>query len=160
VASYATFEDVTTRAGRYGSLFSVAGKEPDEETIEDLLTNVSDELAAAISARGHDAANLSATEKAALVDVTAYGALARALAGVPGDSGLDELKAYATALWTTGLAGIATGTHALIALLESGGGGASAGSFWEDEPGYDPEGAEETALSDSLAPTFAKGQSL
>jgi hypothetical protein len=160
VASYATFEDVTTRAGRYGSLFSVAGKQPDEETVEDLLENVSGELAAAITARGHDAENLSAAAKAALVDTAAYGALARALAGVPGDDKLNELKAYATALWTAGLNAIAKGTHAVIALLESGGGGASAGSFWEDEPSYDPRSAEEAALPDSVAPTFVKGQAL
>ncbi len=158
MAAYATFKDVETRAGRFKSLFSVAGKEPDEESIETLLENVSAELDSAITARGHDPAALSAPQKAAIVDVTAYGALARALASVPGDD-VQELREYAEGVWRIAYAALMGGTHVLIVSLESGSGG-SAGSFWEAEPEYDPDSAEELALSDSLSPGFAKGMSL
>lgn len=161
--AYATFADVETRAGRYAGLFTVAGKQPDEESVNDLLENVSDELAAALGARGHDPNALTTAEKAALVDTTAYGALARALASVPGDDKLKELRAYAERMWTASLTGIAKGTHAVIALLEAGASGASAGSFWDEEPGYGrPEQVEAEAneLTASTAPAFSKGMAL
>lgn len=161
MAAYATFTDVEARAGRYAPLFSVAGKQPDQPTVTGLLANTAAEIDGAIKARGFDPVTMDAAAKAALLDLNAYGALSRALASVPsGDKGLDDLKAYAQKLWTAGMEAIAKGSHAAIALLEASGGGASAGSFWGDEPGYDPWGAEETDLSDSLAPSLRKGQAL
>ena len=158
MASYATFADVETRAGRFKEVFSVAGKFPDEEAVESLLENVSAEIDAAIAGRGHTPADLTTAQKASIVDVTAYAALARALAGVPGDE-IQELREYAEGVWASGLAAISAGTHVLIAVLESSG-GASAGSFWDAEPEYDPWVGAEAALSDSLAPGFRKGMAL
>lgn len=163
MASYATFQDVEARAGRYASIFHVAGKQPDEDTVEALLENVSAELDAAIAARGHSVP-VTGAAASALVDTTAYGALGRALASVQsGDKALDELKAYAQKMWTAALEAIAKGTHAAIAVLDASGGGASAGDFWSDEPEYGrPEQVEAEArtLTTSTAPSFAKGQSL
>ncbi|HLE98970.1 MAG TPA: hypothetical protein VI540_03660 [Gaiellaceae bacterium] len=163
MASYATFADVEARAGRYAPLFSVAGKQPDETTIEKLLVDVEAEINAAIAARGISTPVTDAAAKAALLDVTAYGALARALIGVPGDDGLEELQKYAQAVWLAALAAIAKGTFPAVAALESAGAGASAGDFWEENPDYGtPEQvqAEALTLTPSLAPGFAKGQSL
>lgn len=162
--AYAAFSDVEARAGRYASVFSVAGKQPDEETIETLLVNVSAELDAAIAARGHPVPVTDDAAEAALVDTTAYGVLARALASIPsGDDSLDDLREYAQSLWTAALAGIAKGTHVVILLLEAGGGGASAGDFWAENPDFGTDAqiaSEARSLTSSLAPGFAKGQSL
>src|SRR3990172_1026631 len=164
MAAYARLAEVEEGAGGYASLFSVAGKQADEDTVESLLADVSAELDAAIAARGHATPVSDAGAKAALVDTTAYGALARALASVPsGDKGLDDLKAYAQALWSKALDAVAKGTHAALALLEAGGGGATAGDLWSEEPGFGtPEQvkAEAQTLTASLAPAFAKGQPL
>lgn len=163
MAGYATFEDVRARAGRYAGLFDVAGKQPDQTTLEALLVDVSGELDAAIKTRGHDVPVTDATVKSALVDVTAYGALARALAGVPGDDGLEELRDYAQAVWNTAVTAIGRGTLLAITLLESGAGGTSAGDLWSDEPAYDPA-ADDLAIAEqsrgSLGPGFQKGQTL
>lgn len=176
MASYAAFSDVEARAGRYGSLFSVAGKQPDEETIESILTDLSAELDAAISGRGFDPATMSAAAKAALLDTAAYGALSRTLASVPsGDKGLDELKLYARKLWGAAMGdpssntaagqrgSIASGTHPVIALLGWTEAGPTAGNFWDDNPGFGTNEqieAEARTLTASLAPGFAKGQTL
>jgi hypothetical protein len=159
VASYATFDDVLARAGRFGGIFSVAGKQPDEETIETLLEQVSGDLNAGIAALGHTIP-VTGTAAGALIDTAAYGALARALASVPGDDDQDALQAFADRMWLAALAAISGRTHGVILLLEAGAGGASAGSFWEDEPSYDPDVAPETDLIPSLAPAFHKGQTL
>lgn len=158
MAVYATFADVETRAGRFAPLFTVAGKQPDEASVTGLLADVSGELAAAITSRGHDAAALSVSQLAALVDLTAYGALARALAAVPGDE-VQELREYASSVWLAGLASVLDGSHVLIEVLESTG-GSSAGSFWDDEPEYDPRSVTELDVPVSVAPAFAKGQTL
>lgn len=161
--AFATFTDVEARAGRYAPLFQVAGKQPDQDTVNALLVDVSAELTGALVARGFDAPYDSAAT-AALVDVAAYGALARALASVPaGDRSLDELKAYATQVWAAGLAAVAAGVHPAVAVLEGAGGGASAGSFWGDEPEYGQAGVVVPSAEDvgePLAPGFWKGQTL
>jgi hypothetical protein len=163
VAGYAAFANVAARAGRYAPLFDVAGKQPDETTIEGLLIDVDAELDAAIGARGLTVPVTDAVAKAALLDVAAYGALARALAGVPGDDDLTALRDYAQTVWLASLTAISKGAFPAIAVLELAGGGATAGDFWTENPdfGSDAQIRSEAATTNaSLAPAFAKGQTL
>lgn len=173
----ATFTDVETRAGRYAPVFSQVGKHPDQADIEALLADLETEVNAAIESHGVDPAALDTGAKAALRDLIAYGALARALESVPGRE-LDELRSYARSVWAAamgdptassreGLAGsIRLGTYPVIADIEAGQAGvsaSSAGDFWSENPDFGSPAqvqSELRTLQPSLAPTFAKHQSL
>lgn len=172
---YALFEDVQTRAGRFAATFSVAGARPNQADIDLLLVDVSAQIDSAIRARGHNPAGMAATARDALKDTAAYGALARALTGVPDSS--DELKKlaqFALRVWgqamgdpssntTAGQRGsIAAGTHPAVLELEAQG-GSTAGAFWGDEPAFGTESqveAERQQLTAELAPGWAKSQTL
>lgn len=173
--AYATRDDVLARAGRIGSAFSVAGRRPNLSDVDAFVAQLSDEVDEAVRARGFDPAGLDANAKTALLDVVAYGALARAARAL-GDRSPEVLSVLteADAVWTSAMGdgttagAIAAGTFPAIAALiaGAGGGGAvvSAGSFWEDEPDYGRPAAvqrEYNALwGTNLAPAFSKGQRL
>ncbi|RDI73309.1 hypothetical protein Gocc_2909 [Gaiella occulta] len=176
--AYASFADVKARAGRWQAVLTVVGAHPDQADVEAILVDCSSEVDVAIRARGYNPAVLDAGVKAALKDVVAYGALARALASVPDSpKELATLQAYAQAVWAgamgdataktdAGVRGsIGTGSLPAIAALEAGvqGGGTTAGIFQDDEPDYGSDAqirAEAERLTADLAPVFAKGQVL
>jgi hypothetical protein len=167
VASYATFDDVNTRLGRFVGLFSVTGKHPDQTDIEALLDDAAADIDSAISARGFDPATISDEAKAGLVDLNAYGALARALPSANlGPQGA-ALLAVAQSVWDLAMGAkgsIAAGTFPVIALLEAEGGGPAAGDLWSDDPSYGSQAgleSENLQLRDTnLAPAFRRRQSL
>lgn len=179
--AYATFANVSARAGRYSGAFGAAGgaPKPNENEITQLLADLAAQVDVALRARGYDPAALDATVKLALKDVVAYGALARALQSIPDSSDeIRELEEYASKVWGSAMGdptsntaagqkgSIAAGTHPAIAALEAGqagGGGQTAGSLWDDEPDFGSTAqveAERLTLTAELAPTFAKSQSL
>jgi hypothetical protein len=142
--AYAVADDVIDRAGRLAAAWPATGGTPGTVTAFDsFLDSCAAEIDAEIMARGFDPSALSQEAIAALVDLNAYGALARALVAlVPGSRGGNaaDLLAYAQKVWEDGMASIKDGTHPLIALLLSGqggtGNGVSAGSLWSEEPNY------------------------
>lgn len=164
--AYATYAQIKVRAGRFGGAFEVAGKKPDQTDIEGILTNISAELDAAIRGVGFDPSTMGATVKDALVDLAAYGALARALpAASPGAEAVG-LADRAAALYSRGLEQIASRKLPALAQLEGGAGGQAGpgpGSLWMDEPSYGSEAsvvAEELALRDTnLSPAFTRDMS-
>jgi hypothetical protein len=163
MAAYGDFADVLSRAGRIGGAFQLAGSKPNQTDVEEFLTDTAAELDSAIRSRGFSIASLSSEVKAALKDVNVYGALSRALAGLPDSPEVTRLRDYATAIWEGALAAIAAGTFPALAELEvgPGGEGGQAGSFWGEEEGYPTEG-DIAAMREwpSGAPGFAKGMSL
>ncbi len=134
--SYASYSDVVARAGRYGGMFDVPGKHPTEADIEGFLGDCAAIIDAALSGRGLNPATVPASVQAALLDLNAYGALARALpaAGV-GSEAEDEL-AFAQQQWTEGLKQLADGSFPALAALANTGSAPTAGDFWADNPGY------------------------
>ena len=142
--AYAVPDDVIDRAGRLASAWPATGGTPGTVTAFDgFLTDCAAEIDAEIAARGFDPSALSQEAIAALVDLNAYGALARALTAlVPGSRGANAqiLNDQAWKVWNEGIASIKDGTHPLIALLLAGqsgaGNGVSAGSLWSEEPNY------------------------
>jgi hypothetical protein len=175
VAVYASQDDVLARAGRVGGAFSVPGRQPTLADVDAFLVAVSAEIDEAIRARGFDPASLDSNAKAALLDLAAYGALARALRAL-GDRSPEVLQILveADAVWASAMGdtkapgSISDGTFPVIAALLAGaaGGGAvsSAGSFWGDETDYgrpDQARAEANELwGTNLAPGFSRGQRL
>lgn len=176
---YADFADVQARAGRFVGALTVQGAHPNQADVEQLLIDLSASVDVAIRARGYDVAALDAGVKGALTDVVAFGAIARAFAGIPDSSEeLEKLVAYAAKVWGSALGdptsntaagqkgSIAAGTHPAIAALEAGqagAGGQTAGDFWTDEPKFGTPAqvaAELLATPPELAPTFAKSQRL
>lgn len=168
--AYATNDDVLLRAGRVGGAFSVAGRRPTLADITTLLTDVSAEIDVEIRRRGYDPAALDATATAALKDVAAYGALARALAAVDPSSrpdNVDKLIERAESVWSSDPNTDKRGNQltAVLMLLEAGrgggGSGTSAGSFWDEEPLYPTESdVLEARLNPLVVPEIAKGQKL
>jgi hypothetical protein len=165
--AYCEFADVTARAGRFGGVFTVAGKKPDQADVEAIITDVAAEIDAAILSRGFDPAAMDAGISAAFKDVNAYGALARALPAATTGEEADKLLKQAQAFWADALAAILDGSFPAIRALVAGegGGGATtpAGNFWDDEPDY---GSYASQLEEwlelrctNLAPTFQRGQS-
>ncbi len=175
MASYAVNDDVLARAGRVGSAFSVAGKRPNAADITAYLDELSVTVDEAIRSRGFDPAGLDANAKKTLLDLVAYGALARALRGLGDRSpGVLEILVEADAVWSSAMGdqknagSISDGTHPVIVALTAGaaGGGSvvSAGNFWDDEPAY---GSYPAAIQEywrlrgtNLAPGFSRGQKL
>lgn len=169
---YATTDDVLARAGRVGGTFSVAGRRPNLEDVAQLLDDVAAEINVEIRARGFDPAGLDANTAAALRDINAYGALARALAGVdPSDrpDNLDALIKRAEKVWSSDPSSDRRGDALaqVLAVLSAGAGGAavtvSAGSLWTDEPDYGSvaqQRSEGLELADTnLGPGFRRGMS-
>lgn len=166
--AYASFTDVQARLGRFQGIFEVSGKHPDQSDVEDLLDSVAGDIDAAIRSRGFDPAAMNASAKAALVDLNAYGALARALPATHLGRQAADLLATAAAVWDSAMGErgtFAAGTHPAIAELEAGQGGGpgpSAGDLWSDDPTYGSErglAAEDSELEDTnLAPAFRRGQ--
>jgi hypothetical protein len=161
--AYASFADVQARAGRFAPALSVAGKQPSQADVEEMLSSCAAEIDAAISAAGIDPAGLSQAAKDALRDLNAYGATARALAAADLGAEATDLVTYAQRIWADGIAAIIARRHPALVMVEATG-GATAGSFWGDEPTYGrPETMEAERLAlrgTSLAPVFEKGQSL
>jgi hypothetical protein len=157
--AYGNTGDVAARAGRLATAFTAADAAVDETDIGTFLAACAAEIDAEISARGFDPSALSDDAKAALVDLNAYGALARALVAlVPGSRGSNaaDLLAYAQKVWDDGMAAIKDGTFPVIAMLLAGqggpGAGPGAGSLWDEEPTYGSLAglaAEETQLRDT-----------
>lgn len=177
--AYADFADVEARAGRYSGVFTVTGQHPNQADVEQLLTDLSALVDVAIRARGYDVATLDTGVKAALRELVAYGALARALATIPDPSEeLEKLVVYASRVWGAAMGdpssgsaagqkgSIVAGTHPAIVALEAGeagAGGQTAGDFWSDEPTFGTAAqvaAELRTTPPELAPTFAKSQPL
>lgn len=181
MAAYATQDDVLGRAGRVGGAFSVAGRRPNLSDVDAYLTAVSAEIDEAFRARGFDPSRIDANAVAALKDLAAYGALARALRAL-GDRSpeVQQILVEADMVWTSAMGdpkatraeaiagSIRNGTHPVVLALEAGiaGGGAvvSAGNFWDDESQY---GSRAAALVEfdrlwgtNLAPGFSRGQKL
>lgn len=175
MAIYATRDDVLARAGRIGGAFSIAGRRPNLTDIDAFLDQLSDEVDEAVRARGFDPAGLDANAKKSLLDLVAYGALARAARAL-GDRSpeVQQVLVEADAVWSSAMgdatsAGtIAEGTFPLIVALEAGAGGGgqvvSAGSFWGDEPNAGrPEWTLQeyyTLRGTNLAPGVSRGQKL
>lgn len=176
--AYAELADVHARAGRFAGALT-AGGHPNEADVEQLLVDLSALVDVAVRSRGYDPDTLDTGVKGALRDVVAYGALARAYATIPDSSEeLEKLVTYASRVWGAAMGdpssntaagqkgSIASGTHPAIAALEAGeagGGGQSAGSFWEDEPQFGTPAQVQAELRSTpaeLAPTFAKSQPL
>lgn len=165
--AYASFDDVISRAGRFAGVFQVDGKHPDQTDIEAFLDDTAELVDAAISAAGFTPSAMTSDAKAALVDLNAYGALVRALSAANMGSQAAALLAEASSVWDLAMGAdgsIAAGTHPVIALLQAGGGGPSAGDLWSDDPTYGSELgllAEADQLADTnLAPSFRRGQTL
>lgn len=169
MAVYATRDDVLARAGRIGTAFSIAGKRPNLADIDAFLDELSVEVDEAIRARGFDPTALDANAKKSLLDLVAYGAVARAVRAL-GDRSPEVLSVLteADAVWTLGIAQVTDGTFGVLAALEAGqaGGGAvvTAGSFWGDEENYGrPESLQQEYIrlrGTNLAPGMSKGQHL
>lgn len=170
---YATFDDVQARLGRFQGVFEITGKHPDQTDIEALLDEVAADIDAALRSRGFDPAGLNASTKAALLDLNAYGVLARALPSTNLGPQAADLLTVARSVWelAMGASGsIASGTHPAVAELEAGAGGEvgpSAGEFWADEPTYASTLASRVLAStgqaldvDALEPQFRRGQTL
>jgi hypothetical protein len=157
--AYADTADVIDRAGRLAAAWPATGEAPGAVTAFDgFLADCAAEIDAEISARGFDPAALSLPAAAALVDLNAYGALARALVAlVPGSRGGNaaDLLAYAQKVWEDGMGQIRGGTHPVIAMIAAGAAGAGvpgAGSLWSEEPNYGSRiglSAEELQLLDT-----------
>lgn len=174
--SYAEFADVAARAGRYAGIFAAADAHPNQADVEQLLEDCHAQIDVAIRARGFSTVGLAADVKASLRDVAAYGALGRALAGVPDPpDDLAKLRMWALNVWGAAMGdpagpdkdarrgSIASGSFPGIALLEAGSTGPSAGDFWTDEPQYGSDAllqAEANRWTADTAETFAKGQAL
>jgi hypothetical protein len=168
--AYAETTDVTARAGRLAAAFELDDAVVDEDAIAGFLADCAAEIDAAISARGIDPSALSEEAGAALTDLNAYGALARALVAlVPGSRGANaqSLLEYAQKVWEDGMAQIRDGTHPVIAMIEAGEAGASvpgAGCLWTDEPNYGSAAgleAERVQLEDTnLQVEFRRGDVL
>lgn len=175
MAVYATYPDVLARAGRWQTLFTVAGSHPNQADVEQVLADLHAQIDAAITARGHSPSGLTDAQRKPFTDAAAYGALARTLGGVPDSPDeLADLVKRAERIWgqamgdpgsstAAGQKGtIAGGSHPGIAQLEAQG-GASAGAFWGDEPAFGTPAqveAEKLSLPAELAPSFAKSQTL
>lgn len=176
--AYAAFADVQARAGRFGTIFTVSGKRPNQTDVEAFLDDCSAEIDAALASRGFGTP-VTGAAAAALVDLAAYGALGRGLAGYPEDAVLKNLAAKAERIWVAALGdststqreailgSIRIGSHPVVALLEgeSGSSAPSASCFWEDEPEYGSEASAQAELArlrlePADAPVFAKLQSL
>lgn len=156
--AYGNSGDVLARAGRLATAFTADGTAVGENEIASFLADCAAEIAAEIAARGFDPSALSDAAKAALLDLNAYGALARALVAlVPGSRGGNaaDLLAYSQKVWDDGMTQIRAGTHPVIAMIAAGEAGAGvpgAGSLWSDEPNYGSAlgiAAEEQQLLDT-----------
>ena len=173
--AYATFQQVSARAGRFAAIFAVAGKRPDQADVQAFLDECAAEIDAALASRGFTVPATGASASA-LVDLNAYGALARALASITGPE-VEDLRAFARKMWGAALGdpravtreailgSIRSGAHPVVALLEGMQGTTSptAGNFWDDEPEYGSltsRSNEAASLSPGHAPVFAKAQTL
>jgi hypothetical protein len=160
--AYATYADVKSRAGRIASAFEQAGKHPDSNDIAQFLVDVDSEIDAALRGRGFDPTTLDAATVAAFKDPAAYGALARALAGLTGAPA--DLVATANKIWTEAILAIENGTFPALRQLAASTAGDNAGSFWTDEPGYgmglSTSAIERQGLNPDMAPAVARTQKL
>lgn len=166
--AYAVRDDVLARAGRVAGAFSIAGKRPNLADIDAFIADVTAEIDVEIRRRGFDPALLDAEVVVALRDIAAYGALAKALAGIdPSDrpDNLDNLVAKAESVWSSDAssgrrsAQIASIVGIIEAGVGGGGTGPSAGSLWDDSAAAlaaraFPEQITDEALSD--APVFTR----
>lgn len=168
MAPYANQDDVLARAGRVAGAFSVAGKRPNLADIDEFLLDVTAEINVEIRRHGFDPNGLDAEVVTALRDVAAYGALAKALAGVdPSDrpDNLDNLVAKAEAVWSSDANSSRRSAQisSIIGIIEAGVGGGgtgpSAGSLWDDSAAAAASRAwPETITSEILedAPVFTR----
>jgi len=176
--AYATNDDVLARAGRIGGAFQVAGKRPNLADIDGFIDDLTADVDDAIKGHGFDPTQLDAPSQKALLDLVAYGALARALRGL-GDASpqVKQAQVEADLVWTAAMGDPASrqadaimgamrrGDHPVIRALQSGQAGGvpiEAGTFWEDEPDY---GRPYQLLEEywalrgtNLAPGFSRGQ--
>jgi hypothetical protein len=154
-SAYADHDDVYARAGRVAAAFQLDDAVVDEDAIDGFLGDCAAEIDAALAGRGFDPSALSSAAQAALLDLNAYGALARALTAlVPGSRGSNvaDLLALAEKIWDDGISTLRDGTHTVIAMLDAEGGGPTAGCLWTEEPTYGSQAglaAEELALYDT-----------
>lgn len=151
MAVYASQDDVLARAGRFGGVFSVAGKRPSLADLTALTEQVSEIVDAEVRSRGFDPDLLSADLIVALKDVVAWATLIRALPQAnPGEDAEPLLERAEMIVRGYGFPGLASGganvdVFAALSALEAGqgggGAGAGAGSFW------DSTGEEDSILS-------------
>lgn len=176
--AYATNDDVLARAGRIGAAFQVDGKRPSLDDIDGFLDDLTADVDDAIKGHGFDPSQLDAQSQKVLLDLVAYGALARAVRGLNDASPqVKQVQVEADAVWTSAMGDPASrqpdaimgsmrrGDHPVIRALQSGEAGGvpiEAGSFWEDEPDY---GRPYERLNEywqlrgtNLAPGFSRGQ--
>lgn len=168
MAAYAAQDDVLARAGRFGGVFSVAGKRPNLADLDELLVTVAAIIDAEILARGYDPALLDATIEEALKDVNAWAVLVRALPqATPGDDqadaiveqGREILKAAGFPSLAEGGSDLFTALAALEAGEGGGGAGTSAGSLWDDFADVE-ETRDAATVAEDAEPVWLRGQSL
>lgn len=159
--AYASFDDVTARAGRLAGGFLVEGKHPDRADIEGFLADVAAEIDAILRAHGHDPATFTSDTREALRGLNADGALILAIPGLdPSGKPENFVGIYnpAKARYDAGMKLLNEGKLAALLELESAGTGATAGSFWTDEPTYGdvaPRAEDEVA---AVAPFVSRTQ--
>lgn len=168
MAPYANQDDVLARAGRIGGAFSVAGRRPSLADIDEFLLDVTAEINVEIRRHGFDPAALDAEVVTALRDIAAYGALAKALAGVDPSSrpdNLENLVKKAEGVWSSDASSSRRSAQiqSIIGIIEAGVGGGgtgpSAGSLWDDSDLAEalrsfPETITDSVLED--APVFTR----
>lgn len=172
--AYATQDDVLARAGRFGGLFSVAGRRPNLADVDELLETITAIVDSDIRAHGYDPALLTDDLAGALRDVVAWATLIRVLPEAsPGDPAVDAVVERGRAIVTaSGFPALAEGGTNVIAALgalgtleagQGGGGpGSSAGSFWDELPedwitGRLGRRGDVTLLNGALPDTFDDG---
>lgn len=166
--AYAVRDDVLARAGRYGGVFSVPGKRPNEADLDVFLDEVASLIDTEIRRRGYDPALLTADSLAVLTDVNAWAVVIRALPqALPGDEDAQELIDRGIEIVkAAGFPSLADGGVDVFGLLEAldagaagGGPGSSAGSFWDDV--VEPEETwDEDEIGEAAQPLWRRGQSL
>lgn len=166
VTAYALFADVEARAGRFAAALSIDGQRPNQADVDQLLIDCSAELDAALAARGHAAASLTADQKLAFRDLIASGALYRAFSGFPDSpKELTLVVNRSRTVWETAMGpkgSIASGSFPGLAMLNAAG-GSTAGAFWQDEPAFGTAAQVESEMLSvpaELAPAFSKTQEM
>lgn len=175
MASFATFSDVTARAGAIADAWT-STSDPSISDIEKLIEQVSGEIGGYIAGAGFDPAALDQTAQDALVGITADIVLLLAIdATFQGDrSGVSELRASVKDRVDAYTEALAKGEVAVLLYLDTSSESTNTGGaadFWTQDGSTDyiaslfthPYGflvADPFGVAPSQGPAFRKGQRL